>query len=90
MGPELSGTPWVHPIGGQRCSPSRLALQRCDQVVAVARADAVGLYAFICGYQELDLTWPFGAHAAPALGLGRTFQPGDTGDAVAMGHTQHP
>jgi hypothetical protein len=63
MGPELSGTPWVHPIGGQRCSPSRLALQRCDQVVAVARADVVGLYAFICGYQESDLTWPFGAPA---------------------------
>jgi cellulose biosynthesis protein BcsQ len=37
----------------RRNAVTRLALQRCDLVVAVARADPVGLHAFIRGYQEL-------------------------------------
>jgi hypothetical protein len=43
----------------RRNAVTRLALQRCDLVVAVARADPVGLHAFIRGYQELrDLDVP--------------------------------
>ena len=43
----------------RRNAVTRLALQRCDLVVAVARADPVGLHAFIRGYQELhDLGVP--------------------------------
>jgi MinD-like ATPase involved in chromosome partitioning or flagellar assembly len=37
----------------RRNAVSRLALQRADQVVAVARADPVGLHDFIRGYQQL-------------------------------------
>jgi cellulose biosynthesis protein BcsQ len=37
----------------RRNAVTRLAVQRCDLVVAVARADPVGLHAFIRGYQEL-------------------------------------
>jgi hypothetical protein len=37
----------------RRNAVTRLALQRCDLVAAVARADPVGLHAFIGGYQEL-------------------------------------
>jgi len=37
----------------RRNAVTRLALQRCDLVVTVARADPVGLHAFIRGYQEL-------------------------------------
>jgi MinD-like ATPase involved in chromosome partitioning or flagellar assembly len=43
----------------RRNAVTRLALQRCDLVIAVARADPVGLHAFIRGYQELrDLDVP--------------------------------
>ena len=37
----------------RRNAVTRLAVQRADLVVAVARADPVGLHAFIRGYQEL-------------------------------------
>lgn len=37
----------------RRNAVSRLALQRADQVVAVARADPVGLHDFVRGYQQL-------------------------------------
>jgi Flp pilus assembly CpaE family ATPase len=43
----------------RRNAVTRLAVQRADLVVAVARADPVGLHAFIRGYQELrDLGVP--------------------------------
>jgi Flp pilus assembly CpaE family ATPase len=43
----------------RRNAVTRLAVQRADLVVAVARADPVGLHAFIRGYQELrDLEVP--------------------------------
>ena len=43
----------------RRNAVTRLAVQRADVVVAVARADPVGLHAFIRGYQELrDLGVP--------------------------------
>jgi Flp pilus assembly CpaE family ATPase len=45
----------------RRNAVTRLAVQRADLVVAVARADPVGLHAFIRGYQELrDLGVPAG------------------------------
>jgi MinD-like ATPase involved in chromosome partitioning or flagellar assembly len=37
----------------RRNAVTRLALQRADQVIAVARADPVGLHDFIRGYQQL-------------------------------------
>jgi Flp pilus assembly CpaE family ATPase len=37
----------------RRNAVTRLAVQQADLVVAVARADPVGLHAFIRGYQEL-------------------------------------
>lgn len=37
----------------RRNAVSRLALQRADQVIAVARADPVGLHDFVRGYQQL-------------------------------------
>lgn len=37
----------------RRNAVTRLALQRADQVVAVARADPVGLHDFVRGYQQL-------------------------------------
>lgn len=37
----------------RRNAVARLALQRADQVVAVARADPVGLHDFVRGYQQL-------------------------------------
>ena len=37
----------------RRNAVTRLSVQRCDLVVAVGRADPVGLHAFIRGYQEL-------------------------------------
>jgi Flp pilus assembly CpaE family ATPase len=43
----------------RRNAVTRLAVQRADLVVAVARADPVGLHAFIRGYQDLrDLGVP--------------------------------
>ena len=43
----------------RRNAVTRLAVERADLVVAVARADPVGLHAFIRGYQELrDLGVP--------------------------------
>jgi hypothetical protein len=43
----------------RRNATTRLAVERADLVVAVARADPVGLQAFIRGYQELrDLGVP--------------------------------
>jgi hypothetical protein len=43
----------------RRNAVTRLAVQAADLVVAVARADPVGLHAFIRGYQELrDLGVP--------------------------------
>src|ERR687894_1526693 len=43
----------------RRNAVTRLAVERADLVVAVARADPVGLHAFIRGYQELrDLGLP--------------------------------
>jgi Flp pilus assembly CpaE family ATPase len=43
----------------RRNAVTRLAVQQADLVVAVARADPVGLHAFIRGYQELrDLGVP--------------------------------
>jgi Flp pilus assembly CpaE family ATPase len=45
----------------RRNAVTRLAVDRADLVVAVARADPVGLHAFIRGYQELrDLGVPAG------------------------------
>jgi len=45
----------------RRNAVTRLAVERADLVVAVARADPVGLHAFIRGYQELrDLGVPAG------------------------------
>jgi Flp pilus assembly CpaE family ATPase len=45
----------------RRNAVTRLAVERADLVVAVARADPVGLHAFIRGYQELrDLGIPAG------------------------------
>jgi MinD-like ATPase involved in chromosome partitioning or flagellar assembly len=45
----------------RRNAVTRLAVQHADLVVAVARADPVGLHAFIRGYQELrDLGVPAG------------------------------
>jgi MinD-like ATPase involved in chromosome partitioning or flagellar assembly len=37
----------------RRNAVTRLALQRADQVIAVARADPVGLHDFVRGYQQL-------------------------------------
>src|ERR671911_65808 len=56
----------------RRNAVTRLAVERADLVVAVARADPVGLHAFIRGYQELrDLgvpasRGPGGGQPAPA------------------------
>jgi MinD-like ATPase involved in chromosome partitioning or flagellar assembly len=57
----------------RRNAVTRLAVERADLVVAVARADPVGLHAFIRGYQELrDL----GVPASRVRGVVNQLRPG--------------
>jgi hypothetical protein len=73
----------------RRNAVTRLAVQQADLVVAVARADPVGLHAFIRGYQELrELGVCPGSSADVVSGTGSYV--GSRASEITPGHHLRP